>query len=195
MPLDNLKETETTKERNLRWQSYISEIARENEGALRELYDESNRLVYSLALRMLNDESEAEEVTLDVFKYVWSNSSGYDTGLSNPATWLVMLTRSRSIDRIRSRKNPSENFDIIENELADPDINPEHSALESQKRKIVLGALSELNPKQRTVVEMAYFYQYSQTEIANKMDIPVGSVKSTIRLAKEKLKKTLSEFE
>lgn len=192
MSSDNIKDRESATDRNLRWQGYISEIGQDNETALAQFYDESKALVYSLALKTLNDQPDAEEVTLDVFKNVWINASKYESGRSNPTTWLIMMTRSRSIDKIRSRKSIQEVSDIIEKEIASTGSSTDSATLESEQRKIVLAALSELNSKQRQVVELAYFYQYTQTEIASKLDIPVGSVKSTIRLATEKLKKTLT---
>jgi len=195
MTSDIDKKSGSASERNLRWQSLIAQVANENENALGELYDESNRLIYSLALQILTDTSEAEEVTLDVYKYVWKNASNYDALQSNPTTWLVMLTRSRAIDRLRSRKNLPELSDTFEREFAKTDINPEDSVMGLETRKIVQDALLELSPKQRKVIELVYFYQFKQSEIAEMLDMPVGSVKSTIRLAKEKLKNTLTLFE
>ena len=190
--MDNKSESST--QRNLRWQSLIARIAEEDEDSLGKLYDETNRLLYSLALQILSSGSDAEEVILDVYKYVWKNASGYDPRQSNPATWLVMLTRSRAIDKLRSRKNPLELSDAFEIEFAKSDTSPEDSVMGIEKRKIVVDALRDLSPKQRKVIELCYFYQYRQSEVAEMLEMPVGSVKSTIRLAKEKLKNTLVLF-
>jgi RNA polymerase sigma-70 factor (ECF subfamily) len=192
MSSDNIRESETSRDRNSRWEEFISQAAKGSEDAFSALYDESNWLVYSLALKVLNDQEDAEEVTLDVFKYVWANASNYNSDRSNPSTWLVMLTRSRAIDKLRTRKAQSQSYDLLEYEMADPDSAADSDTLHSQNRKIILDALSELNEKQRKVVELAYFYQYSQSEIADMLEMPIGSVKSTVRLATEKLKKTLS---
>lgn len=178
-------------ERNLRWQGYLSEIAQGRESALSELYDESKGLVYTFALKILDNQSDAEEITLDVYKYVWSNAANYNAELSNPSTWLIMLTRSRSIDKNRSKRNTQELSDIIEKEISSTEKSTEKTALESEQRKIILEALSELDPNHRRVIELAYFYQYTQSEISEMMGIPLGSVKSIVRLATDKLKKTL----
>jgi RNA polymerase sigma factor (sigma-70 family) len=178
-------------ERNLRWQKYLSEIAQGRESALSELYDESKGLVYTFALKILDNQSDAEEITLDVYQYVWSNADNYNAELSNPSTWLIMLTRSRSIDKNRSRKNAQELSGIIEKEISSPEKSTEKATLESEQRKIILEALSELDPNHRRVLELAYFYQYTQSEISEMMDIPLGSVKSIVRVATDKLKKTL----
>lgn len=190
----NIK-SETPKERNQRWERLLNQIANENEAALGDLYDESNRLIYSLVLKILGDISESEEVTLDIYKYVWKNAARFDSSKSNPTTWLVMIARSRSIDKMRLRKNTSEISDSVLNELSDDNVNPEETVFGQETKKIVQDALSELNPKQKKVIELVYFYQFTQSEIAEMLDMPVGSVKSTIRLAKDKLKNTLDPME
>ena len=190
--IDNKSESST--QRNLRWRILIALIAKEDEDSLGKLYDETNRLLYSLALQILSNTDDAEEVTLDVYKYVWKSASNYDPEQSNPSTWLVMLTRSRAIDKLRSRKTPTVIPDTFEGELTSTDGGPENSVMGLEKRQIVLDALSVLSPKQRKVIELAYFSQFNQSEIAEMLDMPVGSVKSTIRLAKDKLKKTLLLF-
>lgn len=178
-------------ERNLRWQGHLSEIAQGRESALSALFDESKGLVYTFALKILDNQSDAEEITLDVYKYVWNNAATYNAELSNPSTWLIMLTRSRSIDKNRARKDTQELSDIIEKEISSSEKSTEKAALESEQRKIILEALSELDPSHRRVLELAYFYQYTQSEISEMMGIPLGSVKSIVRLATDKLKKTL----
>ncbi len=182
-----INESRKNAERDIRWKNLISLIAKGDEKSLSLLYDESIKLTYSLALQVLTNVSEAEEVSLDVYKYVWNNASNYDPDRSNPATWLVMLTRSRAIDKFRQKNNPIKLSKTFEEQLAKTEVNPEDTVLGMEQRKIVRDALLELNPKQRKVMELVYFYQFRQSEIANMLDIPIGSVKSTIRLAKEKL--------
>ena len=184
-------EPSANEERDMRWKNLIYQVAKGDEGALGELYDQSIKLVYSLALQIVSSKPEAEEVSLDVYKYVWKNASTYDPGRSNPATWLVMLTRSRAIDKLRSSSNPIKLSKTFEEELSRSEISPEESVMGLEQRKIVQDALSELSLKQRRVIELVYFYQFRQSEIANMLDIPIGSVKSTIRLAKEKLSRSL----
>ena len=186
-----VNESRKNAERDLRWKNLISLIAGGDEKSLSQLYDESIKLTYSLALQVLSNVSEAEEVALDVYKYVWNNASKYDPDRSNPATWLVMLTRSRAIDKFRQKNNPIKLSKTFEEQLARTEVNPEDTVLGLEQRKIVRDALLDLNPKQRKVIELVYFYQFRQSEIANMLDMPIGSVKSTIRLAKEKLGSSL----
>ncbi|MEE9238473.1 MAG: sigma factor, partial [Thermodesulfobacteriota bacterium] len=112
-----ITESKVNAERNLRWKNLISQIVEGDENALSQLYDESIKLTYSLAMQVVSNTSEAEEVALDVYKYVWSNAGNYDPERSNPATWLVMLTRSRSIDKLRSRSIPIMLSNTFEEEL------------------------------------------------------------------------------
>ena len=187
-------ESSTNEERDLRWKELISQIAKGDESALSKLYDESIKLTYSLAMQIVSNAPEAEEVALDVYKYVWKNASNYDPERSNPATWLVMLTRSRAIDKLRAANIPLKLSKTFEEELNRTDINPEDTVMGIEQRKFVQDALKELNPKQRKVIELVYFYQFRQSEIANMLDIPIGTVKSTIRLAKEKLSSSLKSL-
>ena len=191
MSPDPINESRKNIERDIRWKNLISQIAKGDEKSLSILYDESVKLTYSLALQVLSNASDAEEVTLDVFKYVWKNASKYDPERSNPATWLVMLTRSRAIDKFRSKNKQTNLSTSFEEGIIKTEVNPEDSVMGLEIRKNVQAALLDLNPKQRKVIELAFFYQFRQGEIADMLDIPVGSVKSTIRLAKEKLSKTL----
>ena len=103
-----------------------------------------------------------------------------------------MLTRSRAIDKLRSSNIPIKLSSTFEEELSKTETSPEDTVMGLEQRKFVQDALSSLNPKQRRVIELVYFYQFRQSEVANMLDIPIGSVKSTIRLAKEKLSGSLS---
>ena len=187
MSPDPTNESRKNAERDIKWKNLISLIAGGDEKSLGILYDESIKLTYSLALQILSNVSEAEEVALDVYKYVWNSASKYDSSRSNPATWLVMLTRSRAIDKFRQKNNPIKLSKTFEEQLVKTEVNPEDTVLGMEQRKMVQDAMLELSPKQRKVIELVYFYQFRQSEIANMLDIPIGSVKSTIRLAKEKL--------
>lgn len=195
MSQEKENKSESSSERNLRWQGLISRIAGGDEGALGDLYDESNRLLYSLAFNILSDSDDSKEVILDVFKYVWKSASGYNPGQSNPSTWLVMLTRSRSIDKLRRRRPSIELSEVPELEAPGSVESPENAVMGLETRKIVLHALSELSPKQKRVVELSYFSQLNQSEISEMLDIPVGSVKSTLRLAKDKLRNMLAKLD
>ena len=90
---------------NVQWRDQITRIAAGDESALAELYDSSSRLVYSLALRILSNPTDAEEVALDVYTQVWKNANRFESQRGSVMAWLVTITRSRAIDRMRSQKN------------------------------------------------------------------------------------------
>jgi RNA polymerase sigma-70 factor (ECF subfamily) len=173
----------------------ISEIAEGSESALSTLYDFTNRLVFGLALRILSDVAEAEEVTLDVFMHVWDRAADYDPGRSTPSTWLLMLTRSRAIDRLRSGAKQTLLEDLSDTDVSSPEGDPEEKALFAEKREIVRNALSSLTPRQRKPIELAYFYGLTQSEISKRLGQPLGTVKSSIRLGMVKLRELLGLLE
>jgi RNA polymerase sigma-70 factor (ECF subfamily) len=171
-------------------------VALRQTGALDELYGRYSRLVFGLALRMLRDEAHAEEVTLDVFATLWTKASTYRGDKASVSTWLGSLARNRAIDRLRREKvRPSgtavEWEDALDNIPAAA--STEAEAELAMKRREVQAALTALPEEQRRALEMAYFGGYSHYEIAETLDIPVGTVKTRIRLAMQKLRDSLSE--
>jgi RNA polymerase sigma-70 factor (ECF subfamily) len=173
----------------------IERIAGGDEAALAELYDATSRQVYGLALRVLGDPSAAEDVTLEVFTQVWRTASSYDMGRGTPFGWLLTMTRSRAIDRIRSdaqARKREEPLEFVEGTEGDPGPSPEANVAEAERRRIVRDALAVLSPEQRQVVELAYFGGLSHSEIAAELNQPIGTVKTRIRLAMQRLRDALS---
>lgn len=175
--------------------SLLSRISKGNEHAMREFYRKTVRFVYGMSHRIISNAEEAEEVAIDVFMYVWKNASQYDPELSQPLSWLLMITRSRAIDKIRkSSRTVSINENVDENMVEDKG-NPEDSYIAGEKRKLVRDAISQLTPRQKKVIELSYYHQFSHSEIAERVGIPIGSVKSTIRVAMVKLKNIIKHVE
>jgi RNA polymerase sigma-70 factor (ECF subfamily) len=172
-------------------------IARAQETALGELYDRYNRLVYSLAVHAVNDPALAEEITQDVFMRIWDKAETYRSEHGKVFTWLTSIARNRSIDMIRRRNiRPEGNRAGWAEEgminLPDPtDVELEVQVLQQNKR--VHAALTRLPVEQRRVLAYAYFHGYSHSEIAALLNEPLGTVKTRIRLAMQKLRQMLSE--
>lgn len=173
----------------------IARISEGNESALGSFYDYTSRLVFGLALRILSNLAEAEEVTIEVYMQVWDKAIDYVPERSTPSAWLLMLTRSRAIDRLRAsakRRNMEESLEIeFPNSFADP----EETILFAEKGRLIQDALSKLTPQQRKSIELAYFYGLTQSEISTRLGQPLGTVKSWIRLGMIKLREILSLFE
>ncbi len=171
----------------------ISQVSQGNEDAMRIFYNKTARLVYGMSHRIVYNSEEAEEVALEVFMYVWNNASKYDSDLSKPLSWLLMITRSRSIDKIRKSAKNVQIDDSVDDSMVTGTDSPEDAYIASEMRKITRNAMAQLTPKQKEVVELSYYHQYSHSEIADRVGIPIGSVKSTIRVAMVKMKNIIKE--
>ncbi len=172
----------------------LSKIAQGDEQALAICYDRTSAYVYSLALRILNDAALAEEITLDVYMQIWRQAGQYDQGRGKPMAWLAVLTRSRSIDRLRVGKNERTNCESLDNmnEQITTQGNPEAFSAHCDQYRIVQEALAALSLEQRQVIELAYFRGLSQSEIASQTGMPLGTVKTRIRSGMTKMRNLLA---
>lgn len=173
----------------------ISRISGGDEDAMRTFYKQTVKLVYGMALRVISNTHEAEEVALEVFMQVWKNASNYNPELSEPLTWLLMITKRRAFDRKRNISRKLITDETFDENLAGTEDNAEVAYVAEQKREIVRKALGLLSQKQRRVIELSYYHQMSHGEIAESLDMPLGSVKSTIRVAMVKLRNIIKRTE
>jgi RNA polymerase sigma-70 factor (ECF subfamily) len=177
------------------WGAYVRGCASRDESALAALYDESSQLVYSVALRILQDEADASEVVVDVYRQVWDTAERFDESRGSPAAWIVMLARSRATDRRRSRTarmRISVQVEQLE-DVKSSEPNPESLAMASQSGRSVMQALATVPAEQRQVLELAYFAGLSHSEIAERLGQPLGTVKTRIRLAVGRLRELLKD--
>ena len=161
--------------------------------ALSELYEQSSRFVYGICLRVLRNPADAEEVTLDVYTQAWRQAARFDADRGEPLAWLLMLARSRAIDRLRSRGGARRHEEDLEQAhgLASPGADPETSSSLAQRASTVRAALLGLPAEQREVIELAYFEGLTHTEIAERLAQPLGTAKSRIRLGLAHLRQAL----
>jgi RNA polymerase sigma-70 factor (ECF subfamily) len=174
--------------------SLVERVATGDQSALAALYDETNRLIYSLVLRVLGDASSAEEVLLDVYTQVWRQAASYDVKRGAPLAWMATIARSRAIDRLRSGwqdKRRKESLDVL-GDAPSNSSSPEEDAAISERQKFVREALKLLTPEQRQVIELAYYSGLSHSEIAEKLNQPLGTVKTRTRLGMMKLREALA---
>lgn len=176
----------------------ITLIARADEQALGELYERYSRLVYSMALNTLGDPSLAEEVTQDVYLRVWRKAGTYRAGQGKVLTWLSSITRYRCIDVYRRQSVRPESNQISwgDNPGLDlPDgLNVETEVELSQRSETIRTAMQSLPEQQRQALAMAFFLGYSHTEIADALGQPLGTVKTRIRSAMQKLRSELDRL-
>jgi len=173
----------------------IRRVAEQDESALSELYDRYSGLLLALARRVLMRQADAEEVLQEVFLQVWNQAGRYDTSRSAVSTWLVLITRSRSIDRLRSRQVMDRTLGSLQQENRGRNTSPEgiRSVLWEQRRRRLKSALADLPAEQRQVLELAFYQGMTQSEIAGGTGIPLGTVKTRTLLAMKKLRRALKE--
>ena len=167
-----------------------------DQGAAAGLYDRHSRALYSLILRILGDEAEAEDVLQEVFVQAFRQAGRYDAARGAVAAWLLMMARSRAIDRLRTRRTRVEGRTGEVQVLDDlPDAQPDATSvmLHEEQTRLVRQALAELPLLQRVAIELAYYEGLSHTEIAERLEQPLGTVKTRIRLGLLKLRDELAE--
>ena len=163
--------------------------------AFEELYDGFAKVMFSLSLEILGDRWEAEEVIQDIFSVLWKKPEAYSPTKGKFSSWLQVLTRNRSIDRYRSRKrrlDRGETDEILSSRPDQMDKDGAEKATASDEHEHLHRAFTHLPQEQRQVIELSYFKGLNQQEIAKQLNLSLGTVKSRIRLAIEKLRNSLS---
>jgi RNA polymerase sigma-70 factor, ECF subfamily len=170
-----------------------------DEHALGDLYDRFGGMAYSLACAIVGEHADAEEVVADAFAQMWRSASGFDPARGSVAAWVATITRTRALDLVRSRKRRArvlEEAAVVTDEgetlvLAPTLEAADRGAERSETSAIVRRSLDDLPAAQRQVIELAYFGGFSQSEIAAQLSEPLGTVKTRMRTAMEKLRQAL----
>lgn len=171
----------------------IAEIVRRQSGALERLYERYQMVVYHLAFKILNNRESAEEVVLEVFWQVWRDAERYDGQRGSVGAWVTTVARSRAIDALRARRGEPASGEDVEAALlaADPAGDPEMQTTLGQRAELVRSALESLPLEQRTALELSFFNGLSHAEIAERLQEPLGTVKTRIRSAMLRLRERL----
>jgi RNA polymerase sigma-70 factor (ECF subfamily) len=163
----------------------VVRMARGDHDALAVLYDRHARVLYSLALRIVRLQADAEDVLQEVFAQAWRQAARYDTSRGTVIGWLVTLTRSRALDRLRrGRTGPRASGD--EQRAQDvPDMSPpiDLALVSAEQAAALRAALDALPEIQRVPLELAYYEGLSQSEIAARLEVPLGTIKTRVRQA------------
>jgi len=176
------------------WVALVRCIAAGDQSALHALYERTHRLVFTLAVRITSNRETAEEVTVDVFHDVWRRSSDYDPVNGSVIGWIMNQARSRAIDRLRldqrkKRLNPHSDDPLPPSAASDP-----HATLElGQLRGVLEKALLVLSPDERLAIETAYFAELTHAQVAERLNQPLGTVKTRIRSGLAKLRKAFRD--
>ena len=157
----------------------LDRIVARDASAIGELYDRHSRLLFGLILRILKDRSEAEDALQEVFVLVWTRAETYNVALGSPAGWLVRIARNRAIDRLRANSVRARAAEVAP---APPPVeSPEARASLTEQQRAVARALETLPHQQRELIEQAYFLGLTQSELAERFLLPLGTVKTRIR--------------
>jgi RNA polymerase sigma-70 factor (ECF subfamily) len=178
----------------------VERMAAGDDRALGALYDRHGRTAYALALAIVREPADAEEVVVDVFGQAWRTAGAFDSARGSAVAWLTTIVRSRSLDLVRSRGRRARAHEraasLSGGELATPIAaageDPGRGVEQSETRRLVARSLAELPEAQRRVIELAYFEGLSQSEIAERLTEPLGTVKTRMRAGMEKLRGLLA---
>jgi RNA polymerase sigma-70 factor (ECF subfamily) len=176
----------------------LQEIAKGDTDAFSEFYDRHSRLVYGALIRLLKDTDDAEDIVQEVFVQVWRKASTYQPILGSPKNWLVRIAHNRGINLIRSIRQRAKqaeisipdddsvgkNRELIDDTLLD-------NAIGSERMEMIVLAFRDLPADQVKLLEMAFFDGYSHSEIAETLNLPLGTVKTKIRTGLLSLRQTL----
>jgi len=174
-------------------ETLIRQMAAGDREAFGSFYDRYASLVYPLIVRIVRDRSDAADVLQDVFWEAWQSAASYDPRRGTPEAWMITRARTRAIDRVRAVRRRGETFvmPVEEGIAAEPAIAGGDAAERAEDRGIIQGALGQLSLAQREVIELAYYAGLTQTEIAERLKQPLGTVKTRIRLGLERLREAV----
>lgn len=167
----------------------LARVAAQDAAALSELYDAHSRLLFGVICRIVKDRAEAEEILQEVFVQAWRRAATYDRSLGSPAGWLLGIARNRAIDRLRANAVRTRTIDALEPPAAIE--TPEGTAALSERQRDVQRALASLPDDQRTLIEDAYFLGLTQSELAARFRLPLGTVKTRMRAGLQALRRQL----
>ena len=175
----------------------ISLIAQLQTEALDQLYERYSRSIFSLALMIVGDRATAEEITLDVFMRIWQKADSYRADQARVSTWLTHIARHHAIDVLRRRAVRPDQYALSLDELTPgvplPAQDPGELAEQSLRRERIRTAIARLPAEQRQALTLAYFGGYTQTQIAEALRQPLGTIKTRLRLAMQKLRDFLRD--
>jgi RNA polymerase sigma factor (sigma-70 family) len=185
------RETVTSQAAHLSDEALLAAVARSDEAALAELYDRFGRIAYGLALRVLRDSALAEDAVQDAFLNVWRSAHRFEAGRAKASTWVLTFVHRRAVDLVRReerrRTEPEEAAPEPAGPGADEDVE------RRSKRESVQDALRRLPPDQREAIELAYYGGYTQSELAERLGEPLGTIKSRMFTGLQRLRALLDE--
>jgi RNA polymerase sigma-70 factor (ECF subfamily) len=178
--------------------SLLPAVAGGDVAAFEQLYDRHSPILYALLLRILSSPEDAQEVLQEAFVKAWNDAAQYDSSRGSEIAWLIAIARSRGIDRIRSRKvrGDREKDAARDNSIRSGAVSgmaAVDAVVAGEEQRAVRAALAEIPEAQRQALELAYFDGLSQSEIAEKLGAPLGTIKTRMQLGMRKMREKLRE--
>ena len=174
-------------------EALVALLARSDEGALAELYDRVGRVAYGLAFRVLRDDRLAEDAVQEAFLGVWRTAAGFRAERAKASTWILTLVHRRAVDLVRrEERRRAEPLDDETRDAATSE-SAEDAAWLGFERERVQGALRQLPDAQREAIELAYYGGYSQSELAERLGLPLGTIKSRMFAGLARLRELLDD--
>lgn len=191
-------DTQTLDPQQLR--TWLAAAARRDGAAFRSLYDATSAKLFGFALRILHKQELAEEALQDSFVAIWNNAASYQSHLAAPMTWMATIVRNKAFDMLRRSDDAveidAEQFDTeVMNALQDPQATPIEALQMSGDAKALAFCMAALEGLHRQVVALAYYHDLSHSEVAERMALPIGTVKTWIRRSLERLRTCLAKRE
>jgi RNA polymerase sigma-70 factor (ECF subfamily) len=183
------------RQRHLSDEALVALVARGDESALGELYDRVGRVAYGIAYRVLRDERLAEDAVQEAFLAVWRSAASFRAERAKASTWVVTLVHRRAVDIVRreERRRTEPLEPAAGHDAPDPAGSAEDEAWLGFERARVLEALAALPDAQREALELAYYGGYSQAELAERLGVPLGTIKSRMFAGLSRLRELLDE--
>jgi RNA polymerase sigma-70 factor, ECF subfamily len=178
----------------------VAQAAGGDARAIGLLYDRYGAVLYAVAYRIVGQGADAEEVVVEAFAQAWRDAPRFEAGRGSVAGWLTTIARSRALDLVRARSRRERMTAAAAEQPGAPPAmgelgaDPAGSLDQDERQRQVRQALDTLSPAQRQVIELAYFEGLSQSEIAERLKEPLGTVKTRVRLGMQKLRETLRPF-
>jgi len=170
----------------------IARITKRDRQAFDSFYEKYAQIIFNVCVRILRDESEAEDIMQEIFVQIWREAERFDSSRASVKTWLFTIARSRSLDRYRSRKTMQSRLQDAGEEDLQQIASAENLQGTSVMQQYIGGVLNQLSKEQRSVLELSYYEGLTQEEIAERLGEPLGTIKSRIRSALIKLRSLLS---
>lgn len=177
----------------------LAAVSRKDAEAFQQLYRTASAKLFALALRILGKRELAEDALQEAWVSIWNNASSYNESMAAPMTWMVTVTRNKCFDVLRRHGNAGFDAESLDQDLletlASPELKPDQALERDHRARALASCLHRLEKLHQQAIALAWFQDLSHTEVAEQLQLPVGTVKTWIRRGLERLRNCLSQWE